>query len=136
MERQLWSLVMLVLILAGQACEVRGLSSVPGTTTENARTVMMLRVRLGEGFRDNTVIVRIDGKEVYRKSGVNTNYTISYAGAVDVPTEAPTVRLEVAVEGGPNVAQDIRPGQTPFVEVRLADGALQFLPLNTEPPMM
>lgn len=136
MERQLWSLVMLVLILAGQACEVRGLSSVPVTRTENARTVMMLRVRLGEGFQNNTVSVRVDGKEVYRKAGVSTNYAISHAGTVDVPTEAPQVRLEVAVEGGPDVVREITPGQTPFVEVRLLDGALQLLPLNTEPPMM
>ena len=136
MARQLWTVVMLVALLAGQACDNRGLSSTVTITTENARTVMMLRVRLGEGFQNNTVSVRVDGKDVYHRAGVSTDWTISRADALDVPTEAPSVRLEVSVENGPQVVQDIAPAQTPFVEVRLVDGALQLFPLNQEPPML
>lgn len=97
---------------------------------------MILRVKLGEGFQNNTVSVRVDGKQVFHRAGVSTDYTISRADSVDVPTEAPTVRLEVSVQGGPHVAQDIVPGQTPFVEVSLVGGALQLLPLDTERPML
>ena len=97
---------------------------------------MMLRVRLGEGFQNNTVSVRVDGKDVYHRAGVSTDWTISRADALDVATEAPSVRLEVSVENGPQVVQDIAPAQTPFVEVRLVDGALQLIPLNQEPPML
>ena len=136
MARQLWSVVVLVALLAGQACNNRGLSSTLVATTENARAVMMLRVRLGDGFQNNTVTVRVDGKEVYHRAGVSTDWGISRADAIEVATEAPTVRLEVSVENGPQVAQDITPGHTPFVEVRLIDGELHLLPLNAEPPMM
>lgn len=97
---------------------------------------MTLRVRLGEGFQNNTVSVRVDGKEVFSKSGVSTDWTISRADAVDVKTGAASVQLDVAVEGGPRVTRTIEPAQTPFVEVRFIDGALHLLPLPAEPPML
>lgn len=97
---------------------------------------MILRVRLGEGFQNNTVSVKVDGREVYRRAGVSTDWTISRADAVEVQTEAAAVQLEVAVENGPQVAQQITPAQTPFVEVRLVSGELLLLPLGEEPPML
>lgn len=97
---------------------------------------MTLRVRLGEGFQNNTVSVRVDGKEVFSKSGVSTDWTISRADAVDVKTVAASVQLDVAVEGGPRVARSIDPAQTPFVEVRLVNDELQLLPMGEEPPML
>jgi hypothetical protein len=136
MARQLWSVVVLVALLAGQACDHRGLSSTAAMTTENARTVMMLRVRLGEGFQNNTVSVRVDGKDVYHRAGVSTDWTISRADAVEVQTGAPSVRLEVLVENGPQVARDITPADTPFVEVRLVNDELELVPLDEEPPML
>jgi hypothetical protein len=136
MVRQLWCLVMLVLLLAGQACGNHSLSGVSVTTVENARKVMTLRVRLGEGFQNNTVSVRVDGKEVYHREGISTDWTISRADSVDVQTAAPNVQLDVEVENGPRVVQVITPGHTPFVEVRLINGELQLLPLDAEPPMM
>lgn len=97
---------------------------------------MTLRVRLGEGFQNNTVSVRVDGKEVYHREGISTDWTISRADSVDVQTAAPNVQLDVEVENGPRVVQVITPGHTPFVEVRLINGELQLLPLDAEPPMM
>ena len=97
---------------------------------------MTLRVRLGEGFQNDTVSVRVDGKEVFNKSGVSTDWTISRADAVDVKTAATGVQLEVAIDGGPKVARTIDPEQTPFVEVRLVNDDLQLLPMGEEPPML
>lgn len=96
----------------------------------------MLRVRLGEGFQNNTVSVRVDGKEVFQRAGVSTDWTISRADSVDIPTGAASVQLEVAVDGAARVAQEIAPAHTPFVEVRFVNGELQLLPLGEEPPMM
>lgn len=96
----------------------------------------MLRVRLGEGFQNNTVSVRVDGKEVFQRAGVSTDWTISRADSVDIPTGAASVQLEVAVDDGTRVVQEIVPAHTPFVEVRYVSGELQLLPLNEEPPMM
>ncbi|MGX4642968.1 hypothetical protein [Massilia sp. SYSU DXS3249] len=127
----------LVLVLAGQACEHRGLSGIPVAKTDNPGRVMMLRVRLGEGFQNNTVSVRINGEQVFQKSGVSTDWTISRADSLEVKTEAAApVQLEVAVEGGPTAVKEIVPGQTPFVEVRLVSGVLELHPMNEESPMM
>ena len=97
---------------------------------------MTLRVRLGEGFQNNTVRVLIDGKPVYERAGVSTDWTISRADAVDVKTAADSVRLEVAVDDGPPAVRAIEPAHTPFVEVRLVNGELQLHALEQEPPMM
>lgn len=97
----------------------------------------MLRVRLGEGFQNNTVSVRVNGEQVFQKSGVSTDWTISRADSLEVKTDADaTVKLEVSVEGGPSAARDIQPGQTPFVEVRLINGELQLHALGEESPML
>lgn len=128
--------VMLAAVLSGQACDTPGLSRVPVADIENARTIMSLRVRLGEGFQNNTVSVRVNGEQVFHKAGVSTDWTISRADSVEVNTAEASVQLEVTVENGPHAVQDIQPAQTPFVEVRLVSGELQLLPMDGEPPML
>ena len=97
---------------------------------------MSLRVRLGEGFQNNTVSVRVDGDQVFHKAGVSTDWTISRADSVEVKTAEANAQLEVTVENGPRAVQDVQPAQTPFVEVRLVSGELQLLPMDGEPPML
>jgi len=97
---------------------------------------MTLDVRLGEGFQNNTVSVRVDGKEVFRKSGVSTDWTISRADSLEMQVDAPSVQLEVQVDDGPHVVRVIEPAQTPFVEVRFINGELQLHPMGEEPPML
>lgn len=132
---QAWIAVMLVLGLAGPACTERSPSGKPVATLEEGK-VMTLRVRLGEGFQNNTVNVRVDGKQVYGRSGVSTDWTISRADAVDIQTGADSVQLEVSVDGGPPAVRTIEPARTPFVEVRFVNGELQLHALEQEPPMM
>jgi len=97
---------------------------------------MTLRVRLGEGFQNNTVTVLVDGKQVYGRSGVSTDWTISRADSVDVQVDTASVQVEVAVQDGPTTRRTIAPIDTPFVEVRVINGELQLLPLPQEPPML
>lgn len=97
---------------------------------------MTLTVRLGEGFKDDTVVVRVDGKPVYGKSGVSTDLSISRADGFDVQTDANSVQLEVSVQGGPRIVRELQPAQTPFVEIGLRDGELHVNPQAQEPPML
>lgn len=97
---------------------------------------MTLRVRLGEGFQNNTVSVLVDGRQVYQREGVSTDWTISRADSVDIELAGASVQLEVAVQDGPTQQRTIEPAHTPFVEVRLMNGELQLLPLSQEPPML
>ena len=135
MTRLAWIAVMLVLGLSGQACGKRSKAGAPVPTLEEKK-VMTLRVRLGEGFQNNSVSVLVDGEQVYGRSGVSTDWTISRADSVDVKTDADSVRLEVSVDGGPPAVRAVEPARTPFVEVRFVNGELQLHALEQEPPMM
>jgi hypothetical protein len=53
------------------------------------------RIDLREGFEDDDVIVRIDGEEVYRSSGVTTLPQIGRADGIDVPVGDGPVTVEV-----------------------------------------
>jgi hypothetical protein len=97
---------------------------------------MTLHVALRDGFRNDTVTIMVNGKEVYRKSGVTTDLTISFADSVEVPVEGPTARLEVAVEGGQNGSDEIRLAETPFVAVRILGGNLEFQTSKDPIPML
>ena len=97
---------------------------------------MTLRVRLGDGFRNDTVSVRVNGVQVFHKSGVSTDLRISRADSVDVPVGTPTVRLEMSVDGGPSAVKEITPAITPFVDANLVDGRLELQALEREMPML
>ena len=135
MARQLWSVILLVLILTGQAWEVRGRHA-PETAGAAAKPVMALRIWLSEGLRGRAFSVRVDGAEVYRQQGTRPDQATVSALTLAVPAALVTVRLEVALQGGAQVARDIMPGHTPFVEVNLVDDALYLLPLEAVPPLI
>lgn len=128
--------VILVLMVSVPGCGQRSPADARVMQTEQARTVMSLRVRLGEGFQNNTVSVLADGKQVYQRAGVTTDYSISRADGFDLQTAAPKVQLEVEVKDGPRASAQIAPAQTPFVEVRLVNGKLELQAREQEPPMM
>ena len=97
---------------------------------------MTLRVRLGDGFQDNTVTLRVNGQQVFHKSGVTTDLRISRADSVDLPVGTSIVRLEVAVDGGPCAAREIDPAETPFVDASVVEGRLELQALPRETPML
>jgi hypothetical protein len=101
-----------------------------------ASTTMRLSVKLRDGFSNNTVTVEVNDKEVYRKSGVTTDLTISFADAVEIPVEESTVKLKVAVEGGETKTKEVRVQETPFVDVWIIEGKMEFLSSKEETPML
>jgi hypothetical protein len=97
---------------------------------------MQLHVKLRDGFKNDTVSITVNEKEVYRKSGVTTDLTISFADAVEVPVEESVVKLGVAVEGGQSVQKDIRVRETPFVDVWFIEGRMELRCSKDEVPML
>ena len=97
---------------------------------------MTLRVRLGDGFRNDTVSLRVNGEQVFHKSGVTTDLRLSRADSVDLPVGSQVVRLEVSVNGGPSAFKEITPSETPFVEANLVGGRLELQALPSETPML
>jgi hypothetical protein len=97
---------------------------------------MTLHVALRDGFRNDTVTITVNGREVYRKTGVTTDLTISFADAVEIPVEGSSARLEVAVDGGPTASVEVRLAETPFVAVWLVEGAMRFQTSKERVPML
>lgn len=97
---------------------------------------MTLQVSLRDGFRDATVTITVNGKDVYRKSGVTTDLTISFADSVDVPVDSSTASLEVAVEGGSRRREEVHVAETPFVAIRILDGNMEFWKSKEPIPML
>lgn len=58
-----------------------------------------LRVDLREGFTGQTVIVRVSGREVYRKDGVQTNYSVGIADRIALEVPSGQIQVEVALPG-------------------------------------
>lgn len=56
-----------------------------------------LHLDLREGFNNDTVVVRLDGREVYRRSGLSTNYSVGLADRVEIETPEGEVEIEVAL---------------------------------------
>jgi hypothetical protein len=97
---------------------------------------MTLHVALRDGFQNDTVTIKVNGREAYRRSGVTTNLTISYADAVDVPVEGSRATVEVAVDGGQTGSEEVRVVETPFVDVRILEGTMEFLKSKEPIPML
>lgn len=97
---------------------------------------MQLHVKLRDGFNNDTVSITVNEKEVYRKSGVTTDLTISFADAVEVLVEESVVKLGVAVEGGQSEQKEIRVRETPFVDVWFIEGKMELRGSKDEVPML
>jgi len=97
---------------------------------------MTLHISLRDGFQNDAVTIRVNGKDVYRKSGVTTDLTISFADSVEVPVETGTARVEVAVQGGQHGSAEVRVADTPFVAVQILNGTMEFRTSREQMPML
>jgi len=97
---------------------------------------MLLHIKLRDGFHNNTVVIKLNNKEVYHKSGISTDLSISFADAVDVFVEESIVKLEVAVQDAQRMEKDIRVGETSFVDVWIMDGKMELRESKDETPML
>lgn len=131
------SIVVSLTLLMGSACNLDSDRPhfLPNSQSES-RNVMQLHVKLRDGFNNDTVSITVNEKEVYRKSGVTTDLTISFADAVEVFVEESVVKLEVAVEGGQSEQKEIRVRETPFVDVWSIEGKMELRGSKDEVPML
>lgn len=86
-----------------------------------------LRIDLQEGFRNDTVIVRVNGEEVFQKSGVTTRLSASIADSFEVPVEGSPSEVEVeastrALTGKGKVDAE----HTPYLGVSIEGAAIRF----------
>lgn len=56
-----------------------------------------LSVTLLDGFANDLVVVRVDGKEIFRKDGVTTKLLLGCADSVETQAPPGTIRVEIAL---------------------------------------
>ncbi|MBI1808096.1 MAG: hypothetical protein HYR76_13745 [Ignavibacteria bacterium] len=66
-----------------------------------------LHVALQEGFSSDTVVVRIQSREVLRKANVNTRLQTGYADSVETEVHVGSVNVEVILPSR-NISKKIR----------------------------
>lgn len=87
-----------------------------------------LRIDLQEGFDNDSVAVRVDGAEVYRKTGVKTRPTVGVADSFEIEARDPAhVEIDVATKMH-KVAIDLKVSEFPYLGVSCARGGLQLQP--------
>jgi hypothetical protein len=52
-------------------------------------------LELGGGFSDDEVVVVVDGRQVWRGTGVTTNWSVGLADVIHLPASARTVEVRV-----------------------------------------
>ena len=97
---------------------------------------MQLSIKLRDGFNNDSVVVRADGKEIYRKSAVSTDLSISFADAIELTTDAISMTIQVELASGESASKSIKLQETPFVEVWNIDRHLEIRTSKAEVPMM
>lgn len=55
----------------------------------------LLQIDLQEGFEDETVVIKVAGKEVFRKSDVRTKVQVGFADSFEVTVANEPVKVEV-----------------------------------------
>jgi hypothetical protein len=99
-------------------------------------SIMQLSVKFREGFKNDTVVLRANGEVIYRRSNVSTDLSISFADQVTLPVAARNIRLALSINGKQPVIKELDVRKTPFVEIWIVDGNIEFRLSAQEVPML
>lgn len=91
-----------------------------------------LHIALHDGFQNDAVAIRLDGREVYSKAGVTTDLRISRADSLDVQTSNGAAMVEVHARGRTATAR-VDAASTPYLAVDLGPDGGPHIRLATEP---
>jgi hypothetical protein len=81
---------------------------------------MLLHVNLQEGFSHDSVVVLVDGRQVFRKQDVSTNPSLGLAGTMKVNTDGDRAEIEIqVVSRNTSDAHEVDLSQTPEVGISL-----------------
>jgi hypothetical protein len=87
----------------------------------------ILHLAFQEGFEGDTVIVRIDGKEVYRKEHVTTRYQINYADSFKLHVDEESVNVEILIPAKELSKKfSIKTANTVYVKVLIQMGEIKY----------
>jgi len=118
------SFLLPVLVLA-LGCTASG--GRPNARSSREVKTMTIHIDLQDGFQNDEVIVRLDGKEVFHKSGVTTDIRISRADGTETAVSKPEVQMEVDLpKKHLRASQRVKPAEASNVGISIRDGKPQF----------
>ena len=86
-----------------------------------------LQVALQEGFEGETVVIRVAGREVFRKDNVTTKLQIGFAESFEMNVEEGSVNLEIALPAKAlSKAIDLQAKNTIYVGVSIIAGQVAY----------
>jgi len=91
-----------------------------------------LHIALHDGFRGNHVVITVDGKVVFDRTGVKTDLRISRADAIDVDVAAASAAVVVNVDAVTDTLT-VEVAATPFLAIDLVDGGKLRFTRSAEP---
>jgi hypothetical protein len=120
-----WIGLLLVGVVLGALVGCRAQSGEPFTRGE--AQVASIRFVFTEGFDKDTVVIRIDGKEVRQHGPISTRHDVEppLAWSVDVPVDRDVVSVEVLVPAkGASETTQLNVKQFPQLDVAVAGNRL------------
>ncbi len=97
--------------------------------------MVLLHIALQEGFEGDTVVIRVNGKEVFRKPSVKTRLQTGYADSLEVNVQEGPVNVEVTLPAR-NLSESIefRASGRVYLGVSVTrDGRISYKEPRTEP---
>jgi len=83
-----------------------------------------LQIALGQGFRGQSVVVSLDGREVFRGTGLTTDPTTSRAALIETAVASRLTTVSLRVEPADIGASfDFDVSEHPLVAIHLVGGA-------------
>ena len=92
-----------------------------------------LEIHLADGFENDDVELRINGKTAAHHDRLSTNYSIGLAAQTDLEVPAGPSRVEIILKGKPAVSKELHVEADTYLIIRKQDGNLQIESTN-EPP--
>lgn len=88
----------------------------------------LLHIALQEGFTNDSVVIKVNGKEVFKKSGVNTRYQIGFADSAEAHIDIGTAEVEVILplKGLKKSVELQIPGPTYLAVILTPEGNIDF----------
>ena len=94
---------------------------------EQSIVASVLHIALQEGFFDDTVVVRVNGDEVYRAGEVKTDFRIGLADSWEAPQPEGPISIEVELpEKQIPGSVDVQFVGSAWVGVSIEDGLVRF----------
>jgi hypothetical protein len=117
-----------VLVLALGCSAFGGRPGVSAARSKKAEVrSVTLHIDLQDGFQNDEVIIRLDGKQVFHKSGVSTDARISRADGFEATSSKPSALVEFELPAKHTKAsQSIKASETPNIGIYIRDGKAQI----------